>query len=1094
MMVAGTAMVCSFGIFNPAITSEVSAASTNYLGETLSLSNVQSVYNVGDIVEVGGKKGVIIPSVTTAGDYTIAAKNMAGQVCDSSTIVKDTAITGKTGTYNFFAPDKLLGTYVLTFTTVNGDVKTSKDVTITFAGDTPKFKFNENPASADIIPSSVNPGASLRFVFPDIEMSNGEVISATDTHGTKGTTTIKLIDPKANEVSINGDNGNTAMLYTVPTTDTVYGTYTVVYTYVAENGYSITTSEQFTVVSQTREVELSISSFSSDTDSIKFEVGVETTLPQPTVINKKDGNREIEAHTDIKIQYRDGNEWKDEATVTNFKFTPTKAGQYRMDYVVKAFYGEAYTQHVGKESNLNASLTSSSLKMAVVTAYTKADLDQMEMDEILDASYMIPTKIATDADEIVKLPAIYGRGYNNANVVYKRTISGPATAEITQDATSLGEYKFAKAGTYTVRYEVSYPDNGPSIHKDYKVVVEDSFTHTATPVVNLLNVPATASKGETFVVNVEAFDYDANKTIVDNNLAKNVYYYFSGNPTPQVAKYTSEGYEITVPADCTDEYLEVYANAENDFATNGQTSKYRVRIKSNSTDKTAPTLTFDSGFAFDATWGEKVRGTEVELPAVDVADDTSPVQLNIVVSKNGSVVKDFTLYDGDSVINVAEGDYKFTLGEAGTYDITYIATDANDNITVQNIQVNSTSDSKPSIKMNIGTSAEYGETINVYSKINTYLDGDLVRYTPVMVTMPTKLDNETDDSFRLRVNQFVAAHFAHITESTLLIGITGNADILGNESIRVRENVMIQAWAANHNGSVTTYEETGSEKVTINVADNTKPVFDIIGGVAPRSQEFFTTETLPSGKTLEEANTVVIPWFDAATINDGAKGYLGSGINLSTLKVVVKYKDSSTTLAEFTAEDADNENTVVATKVGKIVATYSVEDNAGNLSTKEVIFNIGDVTPPEIDLGDLDLTEPQKTSDEPFEIDLSGITITEHDSEMTYKDLDITIKRDGTEVDFERSSDESKIELDISTAGTYTIEMKCTDEAGNTSEIITKSFVVSAETATPTNSTTVWGTVLIVLSLLVLGGVIYFFVKPSKSKTTLSTTTKKDKK
>ena len=38
----------------------------------------------------------------------------------------------------------------------------------------------------------------------------------------------------------------------------------------------------------------------------------------------------------------------------------------------------------------------------------------------------------------------------------------------------------------------------------------------------------------------------------------------------------------------------------------------------------------------------------------------------------------------------------------------------------------------------------------------------------------------------------------------------------------------------------------------------------------------------------------------------------------------------------------------------------------------------------------------------------------------------------------------------------------------------------SCITGCPVISTTVWGTVVIILSLLVLGGVIYMFVKPTK--------------
>ena len=64
------------------------------------------------------------------------------------------------------------------------------------------------------------------------------------------------------------------------------------------------------------------------------------------------------------------------------------------------------------------------------------------------------------------------------------------------------------------------------------------------------------------------------------------------------------------------------------------------------------------------------------------------------------------------------------------------------------------------------------------------------------------------------------------------------------------------------------------------------------------------------------------------------------------------------------------------------------------------------------------------------------------------------------------------------------------DDAGNEATTITKTFTISSESVTPTNSSTIWGTILIVVSLVVLGLVVFFFVKPSKTKSNKSKKTK----
>ncbi len=1108
VMFAAFAMVLSFGILSPSIAVSVTAASTNFLGNTLSLSDVQTTYDSTDVITAGDYTGVIIPSATVSGGtLNITAKNIAGQNYTSSVHQN---VSYNEGNVNMFCPDKRLGTYVLTYSVTSDDgVVTSQDVTITFEGYIPSFQFAENPAANEIIPTRVNPGTTLRFAYPDIVLADEDntVIPAADTHGTRGTTTITLLNPRSEECILSEVEG--AMQYTVPSNDVIYGNYTVRYVYVSEDGYTISQSKTINVVStdsfdQNEDVELYIQSFSPSTDSITLELGVETDLPVPTVVNTKDANNEIDVHTDITIQHLENGTWSEGETITNFKYTPTQAGQYRITYKVTDFYGHTYTRSLNIKT---ASLTSSSLQVKMVAPYSTDDVVNMKenFDDLENISYTVPTKIATDTDTAVTLPAIFGIGfgdYDDLTFTRSYTFNG-ATTYFSEPANEACTKIFDRAGTYSINYSVSYTSD-TSIRvslSTFRVVVEDNFTHTALPEVSISNAPNSVQKGDEFSVAIVANDYDEDRAnIVDTNMELHVKYYYEGEEKTQARDAIIDengNYVITVSNEATASSLYIFGTATNDFGNTGESELVQVFISDSSNDKTAPTLDRSSSTVstLDATWGERVRGDVVEIPGISATDTESNVKLQVIISRDGVPTGTmFTKYATGKTASITDGEYSFALNEAGTYTITYVATDENGNMAVLAIEVNSNSDAQPSIRMNLEATAEYGQTINLYSGITTYLNGERVRYTPQIVTLPTKLDTETSSDYQDRVRTAVESILSTATESTLLIGIVGNpADILNNQSIVVSEDITVKAWAVNvsNTGTVNRYYDlNGSNEITITVSDTLAPVFGIVGGDANRTQPFY--DQVPEGQetTLEELNKVVIPWFDASTINDNAAGYIGSGVNMSSLKIVVQYADADEPLATFTYEDADNENSVVATKDGKIIATYTLEDNEGNVAEKSITFEIGDNTPPQISLGNLDLTQSMRVGT-PLTIDLTQITVTENEDSLDYTDVDISITCDGTAVDFTRASDAESITVNLETAGTYVISFSCKDTAGNTSDVITRTFTVTSDASTPVNSTTVWGTVLIVLALVILGVVIYFFVKPTKSKVSLDTSKKK---
>ena len=1097
IMLAAFAMVISFGILSPSIA--VVASSTNYLGNTLSISDVQTSFDNEDVITAGEYTGVIIPNATSSsGAVVITAKNSAGQ--NYSSFVHQ-GVSYEGNTINMFCPTKRLGAYILSYSVTSADnVVTSRDVTITFEGYVPSFNFPTNANANEIIPSKVNPGTTLNFAYPDISLAddNETIISADITHGddtSGGVTTITLINPNSENVTLTGDDIKS---YTIPETDTIYGNYTVTYQFTSTDGYVISKSFTINVVKTTTfdpdDIELAIQSFSSSTDDINLELGVVTTFPTATVVNSNADDEAVAVHTDIKIEYLNEGTYTTEATVNDYMLTPTKAGQYRITYIVTDFFGHTLSQALNQKT---ASLTSNSLNVKMVNAYSTDDVVTMKDNykDLVNTSYNVPTKVATGS--IFTLPAIFGTGfgaYADLNFTRSYTINGSKTV-VSAAANETFNLTFTKSGTYSINYSVCYAsDTTKSISlSTVKVSVVDNFTHTVAPEVTLSGAPNSINKGETFELTLTANDYDdEGVNLVDTNLEKNVIYSYSTQPSVLYnATLNDNGYyEIEVSKTTDASSITVYANAKNDFGNTGTSDELVVFINDNSTDILAPTIATNTSNIFDADWGEQIRGSVIEIPGVSIDDATSNVKLQISISCDGTLTGEkFTKFASSNTLTTIDGEFSFTLSKKGTYSITYVATDANDNMSVLAIEVNSNSDAQPSIKMNLNATAEYGQTINLYSGITTYLSGDIVRYTPSIVTLPAQLADETSTDYATRVNAFVANILDNATDSTLLIGIYGNpAEILNNQSIVVEDNISVRAWAVNVSAGFNYYNIAGSNLVSIAVSDTADPTFSIVGGEAKRQQQYFTTIPTGSTSTLEELNTVTIPWFDAATLNDDTLGYTGSGVNLSTLKIVVKYADSDDALATFTYLNADETNSVVATKNGKINATYSVEDYAGNTTTKSITFEIGDVTAPEISLGDIDLTVSKEVGNK-LTVDLSEITITEDVDDMDYSDLDITVTCDGAEVN--PTIEDDTLTLDLDTAGTYIIKFSCTDSAGNTSEVITRTFNVTEASTAAISSTTIWGTVLIVLALLILGGVIYFFVKPSKTKVSLTTTTKK---
>ena len=77
------------------------------------------------------------------------------------------------------------------------------------------------------------------------------------------------------------------------------------------------------------------------------------------------------------------------------------------------------------------------------------------------------------------------------------------------------------------------------------------------------------------------------------------------------------------------------------------------------------------------------------------------------------------------------------------------------------------------------------------------------------------------------------------------------------------------------------------------------------------------------------------------------------------------------------------------------------------------------------------------------------------------------------------SNDDGYLTYDFTTAGTYTITFTATDKAGN-KETWSRQFKVVAPESSTSEKTTIIGTILIIISVIVLAGVVLYFIKGTK--------------
>lgn len=1082
-MTLAVMIVASLGFLSPMMVGGTVHGAT--AAPVITLTEYTPTFNIDEKVTVQGQDatGYRLPkvSVNTGAIESVTAQMSSGKFAD---------VELGTDGYYYLVTDKS-GKFDIVYTAKSGDFVTATkgiSVEITTNGATLAFDTNVE----QIIPTVAYAGDKI--VFP-----RAKVMVDGEEDATLSRAVVIQLSQGADVIETFSQTQSGFMEYTVAEDDS--GDFTVVYSY-TEGGKTVSQSETFRVNSTEQEIELRYSNnLSSSLESLSLEVGVEATLPTPTVVNAKASDVEVsdKTYTVITITGPKGETYE----ITDFKFTPLNEGNYRIKYLTKDFFGNTVSVSIQRD---NIKLSANSLTVKAVRAYDPtattfeySDLDlseaEWESHEYAIASILYAGDDGVDAT----FPAIIAKGGWGAysNLKLTRTIwkngSTIATLEsshtfggttVTNKPYEVGQYHFSDEGSYEIVYSAQYlDDEGNEISgtrkslSSYKFEVKKDTAPTTADETNLsITAPSIATlavlknNNETVTFNAPSISDDK-----DTRLKVDVTYKFDNSDEEFVATKNSDGtysIEIKKPEAATSAFdwasaqtMTITFKVTND-GNFSETDTKTISLLDFSSDVAAPTVTNSGEASYDP---ETKKVTLPTAKFTDASANATNVTLVMYVMKDGKVVD---IFNGSSDLSdhsatLAEFEYEPT--QEGTYTFVYAAADQNLNTTTFSTECVVDFELGYSVSISQISTKEYGDILDLTSVISVTKDGKVINI---------------DNSKVAIVSEATRAMVSAMEHDSLLIQVTGAymLDQSGpNGRIKCLDgDIYVKAWAKDA-GGICDFDNNASSVISFRSTDSIAPEFTIVGekngSNLIASYEFADND---------EGNTHVLPWFDE--IVDA-----GTGVNYDSLKVELTYSTSSTPFKTFTLSDANaGDLNYTVTQQGKIEVVYTAADSVkGNTSTREFWIYVGDVVAPEIIVANDAITAATKVG-ETVTINLDEITFKNDEGLSKTDDLKVVVKHDGEEVEwsYEDTTTKKNIVFTASDAGDYVITFDVTDAAGNEATTVTKTITVKSESVKTTNSSTVWGTIMIIIALAVVAVVIYFFVKPSKTKTKANNTKK----
>lgn len=905
------------------------------------------------------------------------------------------------------------------------------------------FEFPEN--TNRIIPSEMNIEISDKIKEKGFDgtilLPMPEVISSK---------TKKKVDGATVAVSVQKPSGSTA---TVSADNTFKpdktGEYIFTYTYTLAGG-TVAAQKQFSLnVNTTYKNDYTLNYSFNSTKPTTAVLGVETKLPTVSGTNKETGEK-VDVYYTISITKGGVDK---SSMLKDGVFTPTEKGDYVVKYTIKNVFGT------------EAESFSFTIKDVKDTKDPVVYYGKLVDGEIVDQSHTVPSKFGL---ENIVLPAIYATDNSGEAITYKREIYRIKTYTLDQgtigsedskkpvilnynentfaDKANISNYvifnyydnnlnvdgkeEAFKSGIYTISY-TAIDSSKNDTTKSYTMELVDAYT-PSTPEIDFGTVlPKQVKLGEEI-----SFEKPTATDSNDDRMVVRTSFKQAGETDwTELTELEAGKYTIKTTKAGT---LEIKVETKNDDGAIGTMTK-TIEVL-DITDTTLPSLV-GTPEDYDDMNDINDQFSEIALPTMTFTDDKVDY-LSVVIKvydKDGKSVA----VSGKKLEKVTGGlkvsGAKFKASKSGNYRVSYVVTDIAGNTFLYTFKTNEVRATvaptivKPIFDESVQT-LELGESLTLPIPSIKNGDGEEVNdpdYTVEVVSAEGEYE------------PIILGKFRPLTTGKFVIQYT------------VRD------------GSL----ETKSALYTIDVVNTLAPT------IANEFKEF---------EKLEKNASMSIPRVNVSTngVND---------VDWSKSKIEVLYNGSVYKTLEldktYDTQDAENEAyNYTFRRDGTYTIKYTVVDTVGNTATKSFAVKVGDTEKPTLEL-DSSIDFSDRKTGSILVIDPAKITVKDNvDTGINlFDDLKIVVKNTttGEEISnkFTNSTRVEGYEYNLSEVGTYQVTFTLTDEAGNVTTLV-KEFAVTAEGADKEFPTEVLGIILLVLAILILGGVVaYFIITRKKVKT-----------
>lgn len=897
------------------------------------------------------------------------------------------------------------------------------------------FEFPEN--TNRIIPSEMNIEISDKIKEKGFDgtilLPMPEVISSK---------TKKKVDGATVAVSVQKPSGSTA---TVSAENTFKpdktGEYIFTYTYTLAGG-TVAAQKQFSLnVNTTYKNDYTLNYSFNSTKPTTAVLGVETKLPTVSGTNKETGEK-VDVYYTISITKGGVDK---SSMLKDGVFTPTEKGDYVVKYTIKNVFGT------------EAESFSFTIKDVKDTKDPVVYYGKLEGEKIVDQSHTVPSKFGL---ENIVLPAIYATDNSGEAITYKREIYRIKTYTLDQgtigsedskkpvilnynentfaDKANISNYvifnyydnnlnvdgkeEAFKSGIYTISY-TAVDSSKNDTTKSYTMELVDAYT-PSTPEIDFGTVlPKQVKLGEEI-----SFEKPTATDSNDDRMVVRTSFKQAGETDwTELTELESGKYTIKTTKAGT---LEIKVETKNDDGAIGTITR-TIEVL-DITDTTLPSLV---GTPEDYADMNAINDqfSEITLPTMTFTDDKVDY-LSVVIKvydKDGKSVA----VSGKKLEKVTGGlkvsGAKFKASKSGNYRVSYVVTDIAGNTFLYTFKTNEVRATvaptivKPIFDESVQT-LELGESLTLPIPSIKNGDGEEVNdpdYTVEVVSAEGEYE------------PIILGKFRPLTTGKFVIQYT------------VRD------------GSL----ETKSALYTIDVVNTLAPT------IANEFKEF---------EKLEKNASMSIPRVNVSTngVND---------VDWSKSKIEVLYNGSvyKTLELDKTYESVEAENEAynyTFRRDGTYTIKYTVVDTVGNTATKSFAVKVGDTEKPTLEL-DSSIDFSDRKTGSTLVIDPAKITVKDNvDTGINiFDDLKIVVKNTttGEEISnkFTNSTRVEGYEYNLSEVGTYQVTFTLTDDAGNVTTLV-KEFAVTGEGAGKEFPTEVVGIILLVLAILILGGVVAYFI------------------